>query len=286
MLFMEPKETAWDLRWRMFGIPVRVHPMFWLITAVMGSNALDQGVQYLLAWIACVFVSILIHELGHMTMGRLFGSHGHVVLYGFGGLAVGSNQLASRWQRMAVCFAGPLAGFVFLGVVFGALALHDPEVFPAYIAMAQMDLGIRPTEIQSLRVLFAQIQEQPLVFSIVSDLIFVNLLWGLVNLLPVWPLDGGQISRDVCDGVMPEGGLNLSLGISLVTAGLLALHSVLAMNGRAFLPLPFGSGYTALFFGLLAFQSFQLLQQAHAQRRWTDRHEEQWTDRHEDREDY
>src|SRR5438045_291862 len=115
---MEPTSTPYDLRWRMFGIPVRVHPMFWLVSVIMGANAFSQGVQYLLLWVGCMFISILIHELGHVLMGQAFGAYGHIVLDGFGGLAVGSNQLDVRWQRIAVCFAGPLAGFLFLGGLF------------------------------------------------------------------------------------------------------------------------------------------------------------------------
>jgi stage IV sporulation protein FB len=98
-------------------------------------------------------------------------------------------------------------------------------------------------------------------------LIFINLLWGLVNLLPVWPLDGGQICRNVSEGISPDNGLKVSLGISLVTAGILALHCIMTHFGRPLLPLPFGSLYTGLFFGMFALQSFQLLQQIQAQER-------------------
>ena len=91
MLFMEPSQTPYDLRWRMFGVPVRVHPRFWLVSVIMGWNTVHEGFQYLLIWVACSFASILIHEFGHVAMGQIFGSRGHIVLYGFGGLAIGSN---------------------------------------------------------------------------------------------------------------------------------------------------------------------------------------------------
>jgi stage IV sporulation protein FB len=278
VLLMEPNETAWDLRWRMFGIPVRVHPMFWLLSAILGGNCLRLGIHYLLIWIGCVFVSVLIHELGHVAVGMVFGTRGRIVLYGFGGLAVGSNQLDHRWQRIAVSFAGPLAGFAFLAVVLAALWARDPEVFRAHMAWALVTLRL-PLQIdEELGVLMTGLYLQHrLEYFLVSSLIFVNLVWGLLNLLPVWPLDGGQISRDVCQGVSPSGGLKFSLGISMVTAGLLCLHCILAASGQEFLPLPFGSVYSAIFFGLFAIQSFQALQQVHA--------EEQWTERHWDRED-
>lgn len=271
MLLMEPTPTPYDLRWRMFGIPVRVHPMFWLVSLIMGANAFSQGVQYLLLWVACMFISILIHELGHVLMGQAFGAYGHIVLYGFGGLAVGSNRLGVRWQRIAVCFAGPLAGFVFLGGLFLVLWISDPASFPFYVLLAELDLGLPIGLLAPLE--RAPMRPHPLLFGAASDLIYINLLWGLVNLLPIWPLDGGQISRDVCEGASPEHGLKQSLGISLIVAGLLSLHCVMTMMGRPLLPWHVGSTYSALLFGLLALQSFQMLQQANRPQR-----EERWQD--------
>src|SRR5438105_4366565 len=111
-LFLEPERTPYDWNWRIFGIPVRVHPLFWLISVILGWDTVHEGFQYLLLWIGCVFVSILVHELGHVFMGQVFGSPGYIVLHSFGGLAVGSSALQNRWKRIAVYFAGPLAGFL------------------------------------------------------------------------------------------------------------------------------------------------------------------------------
>jgi stage IV sporulation protein FB len=266
VFLLEPNATPYDLRWRMFGIPVRVHPMFWLVTLIMGWNAIEHGLPYLLIWIGCVFVSILVHELGHVCMGLIFGAHGHIVLYSFGGLAIGSSHLHHRGRRIAVFFAGPLAGFLLLGTLFLLLWIRDPEVFPAFFNMARWDLGLAPLPLgDNVWEEFDSIN--PLQVEVIHQLIYINLLWGLVNLLPVWPLDGGQISRDVCEGLSRERGLTVSLGISLVMAGLVAVYFLATMKQSA---------YGAIMFALLALYSFQLLQQAHSQRRWTDDH---WHDR-------
>jgi stage IV sporulation protein FB len=270
---MEPNETPYDLRWRMFGIFVRVHPMFWLISLIMGSTTLELGFQYLLIWVACSFASILIHELGHVWMGQIFGSRGHIVLYGFGGLAIGSNQLDRRWQRIAVCFAGPLAGFVFLGVLFLVLRIWDADAFPLYLAMAKRDLGLPAENVAEMGPVRAPLN--PLLLMTVSFLIFINLMWGLVNLLPIWPLDGGQISRDLCEALWPGWGLTRSLGISMIIAGLLAVHCFLVVIGRQLVPLQIGSVYTAILFAILALQSYQMLQQAQAHEQWR---EDRWDD--------
>ena len=83
--------TAYDLRFRLLGVPVRIHPLFWLVACLLGGPWLEGrwGAGYLLLWVACVFVSILVHELGHVLAGRAFGARGHILLYSFGGLAIG-----------------------------------------------------------------------------------------------------------------------------------------------------------------------------------------------------
>src|SRR6516162_9943921 len=73
IILMEPERTPYDLNFSILGIPVRVHPWFWLVTALFGSSTLNEGVSYLLLWILCVFFSILIHELGHVAAYALFG---------------------------------------------------------------------------------------------------------------------------------------------------------------------------------------------------------------------
>jgi membrane-associated protease RseP (regulator of RpoE activity) len=225
----------------MFGIDVRVHPLFWLISMMLGWRLAEQlGYQYLLLWVACVFVSILIHELGHVFVGRIFGAYGHIVLYSFGGLAIGSSDLSHRWQRVAVYFAGPLAGFILLGLV---------------------ELIIR----------FIDIPRTPSALMLAATLFFlweINLFWGLMNLLPVWPLDGGQISREVFTWLTPNNGLRVSLGLSIFVAAAIAVTAAVGWVG--FIGQDF---YLAILFALLAFSSFQMLQQLPPRYRLEEREE-------------
>src|SRR5262249_24538182 len=186
---------------------------------------------YLLLWVVCVFISILVHEMGHILMGRLFGTRGHIVLYTFGGLAVGSNALASNWKRIAVSIAGPLAGFLLAVPVAGSLLFLD------------------------LR------DVSPLAKAALVDLFWINLIWGILNLFPIWPLDGGQISRDFLDWLLPRNGAPIAFGISLALAGVLAIHCLLASSGTLLIPfLPIGGTYNAIFFALLAVGSYQAMQ--------------------------
>lgn len=247
-MLIEPNETAYDLRWRMFGTPVRVHPMFWLMALILGYNGtIREGVGFVAAWVVCVFVSVLLHEFGHVWMGRLFGSPGHIVLYSFGGLAISSNQLSRRWQRIFVLLAGPGIQLVFWGVLVllrgSILSAIAPERRNAADFILDMLLGI-------------------------------NLLWPILNLLPIWPLDGGQVTREVCQTIMPQRGAAFSLGISMLVSGLLAAHMFMASRGRPLLPYVPGFGmFTALFFALLCVNSFSAMQAENERLRYGDHDE-------------
>jgi Zn-dependent protease len=271
VIFTQPQQSPYDWNFRIFNIPVQVSPWFWVVSAIMGWSSVHHGFQYLALWIGCVFVSILVHELGHVLTGRLFGAQGHIILYGFGGLAVGSNHLSDRTQRIAVVFAGPAAGFIFLGAVLLVFRMADPE-------MVQQVLGsfyffvLRLFGIDTGRP--GAIPELSLGSDFLWNMLWINCLWGFLNLLPIWPLDGGQISRDFLGGLLAEAGVRFALILSGVVAGALALACLVLFKGQS-LYLPF-------FFGILALGSFQALQQVQAQRRWAEEH---WDDpdRHRDR---
>jgi Zn-dependent protease len=235
----------------MFGTPVRVHPMFWLIAVVLRYDAtIREGIGFVLAWVACVFVSVLLHEFGHVWMGRLFGSHGHIVLYSFGGLAIGSNHLSPRWQRILVLLAGPCIQLVLWAILwFGA-----PRLL----------LSVPPASQHS-------------VAFVLVLLVNINLFWPILNLLPVWPLDGGQVTREVCQAIAPEKGTAISLGISMVVSGVLAAHALMSSQGHPLLPKPipeFGM-FTAILFAMLCVSSFSAMQAENERRRHWDRDE--WT---------
>jgi membrane-associated protease RseP (regulator of RpoE activity) len=84
----------------------------------------------------------------------------------------------------------------------------------------------------------------------VSMLLWVNIFWGLINLMPVHPLDGGSVTRNILIQADPVDGVRKSLWISVIVGALIALVGLLV----------FHSLFMALLFGLLAFQSYQSLQ--------------------------
>src|SRR5208283_5752371 len=101
MIKLEPDPTLWDVKWRMLGVPVRVHPLFWLMALILSYTS-GMRFGFVLVSMACILVSILVHEFGHAMCQRHYGDRGnYVVLYVFGGLAIGRQQ-AGVWPRLAV----------------------------------------------------------------------------------------------------------------------------------------------------------------------------------------
>jgi stage IV sporulation protein FB len=110
-------------------------------------------------------------------------------------------------------------------------------------------------------------------YGVLPMLIRINLYLNLLNLLPIWPLDGGQVSRDICTGISPRKGLVVSLGISFLLAVLLVVNAALGMRNNSPIPfLPTGGWLSIILFGMLALENLTQLQQAMARPRrpWED----------------
>jgi Zn-dependent protease len=91
--------------------------------------------------------------------------------------------------------------------------------------------------------------QSDLLNKVIWDSLQVNILWGLVNLLPIYPLDGGRISRELFTLGNPRAGIVQSLQLSIGAAVLVAIYGILQQ-----------STFLCLMFGYLAYSSFQTLQ--------------------------
>src|SRR5690348_5845423 len=83
----EPPKSNYDVHFNVAGVPVRVHPWFLLMSLLLGVGSFNKPnpPQEIILWMGVVFISILIHELGHVAAFRYFGQRAKVVLYSFGG---------------------------------------------------------------------------------------------------------------------------------------------------------------------------------------------------------
>ncbi|MEX0610893.1 MAG: site-2 protease family protein [Pirellulales bacterium] len=253
MLLGEPPPTQADLHFRIFGIPVRVHPFFWLVSLLLGMGGGEADPLQTLIWVVVVFVSILVHELGHAFTQRNYGGHPWITLYSFGGLASCDDCDRSPSAQILISLAGPAAGFLLAALVVAAVWLNGHTIgFAASQQEIDMSaLSVDRVLIQPLLafvVYFEPFQSQPLNYTI-ADLLQVNVLWGLVNLLPIYPLDGGRIARELFTLRNPRYGVVQSLQLSAGAAVLVAAYALL--NQRIFM---------CLMFGFLAYGNFQTLQ--------------------------
>ena len=246
LLFQVPPPTRYDLRFKLAGFPVRVHPLFWLIAVLLGSSSGD--LLQILIWVFVVFISILIHELGHALAFRRFGLSAQIILHFSGGLTVPESTLwGSRWANVAlgpneqifISIAGPGAGFLFAALIIGGVILSGGSIITTRL------LGIIPLPGFALLPFGGNI-----LASFVTALLWVNIFWGFINLMPVYPLDGGNVARYILLQVDPVDGVRKSLWVSVITGGLIALVAFFLLH----------SVYMALLFGFLAFQSYQTLQ--------------------------
>jgi stage IV sporulation protein FB len=208
---------AMDLSFRIAKIPVRIIPSFFLTAVLLGGLGGDLG--RVAAWVVIVFVSVLAHELGHALTGLLFGLQPSIQLHAMGGTtswAVARSQSVGR--RILISLAGPGAGFLLAAIIIGIGRTPGGRVFDS-------DLGS-----------YAY-----------GSLLWVNVGWGVLNLLPILPLDGGNVLFQVLNATTRGRGERPARLVSLVVAtlgvllafkmrmfftGLLAV-SFIALNWRA-----------------------------------------------------
>lgn len=192
------------------GIPVRVEPVFFVIAVLFGLRY--DSLHLILVWVACTFVSILVHELGHGFALKAFGQPSAIVLHGFGGVTISQRRgKVSRARSVVVSLAGSLTALTLLWLPTRALLSNEAWFF---------DQGLT-------------------VRAGVYFLSFQNLWWSVANLLPIRPLDGGNVTAELF-------GLHVARRVSIGAAVLGGLWAF-----------THGQGYAGFFALFLAFNNYQ-----------------------------
>lgn len=240
MNLFSPQPTKYDLNFWLFGFPIRVSPWFWVVAVMMGASLSPKT---MILWVAAAFLGILVHELGHAFAMRHYGFLPEITFHAMGGLTSYNtsypinHRFLSNWERVIIDAAGPLAGFALFGVITALLyfiGIYNP-----------------------LQFMFYGLNEQQSIISFLSGPVqiflrlemYICLFWGILNLVPVYPLDGGQIAREICTAINPRTGITLSFQISFVAA--------LVLVGIALLWLD--DWFIAAFFGMFAYSSWQAM---------------------------
>lgn len=193
------------IHFRIFGIPVQIQPFFWVTLALIGgalrANSAD-AILRLGLFVLAGFVSILVHELGHALTARRFGAWSEITLHGFGGLASYSGARMTRTRSFLITLGGPVFQLALAMVIQGGLFLSQDALI--------------------------HINENLLYLLIITWRISV--VWALINLLPVWPLDGGQMLHAVLGPQRFRITLWVTIFVALGAAVLMYLH----MNASIF----------------------------------------------------
>lgn len=175
----------------LFGTTIEAEITFLILIAFFVITAYNpaQGWHYALLWIPVIFLSVLLHELAHATTIGLFGfGPSRIILGGMGGVTINERQTARPWQQVIISVAGPLSSF---GIWWGTrwLFFH-----------------------------FALFQRDPMLSALLPLLWIANLWWGLFNLLPVPPLDGGHVLRNFLRIFLSErAAFMISVWVAMVT---------------------------------------------------------------------
>lgn len=152
------------------GVPIFLHwtaaLMVYSAWSLSGGSGLEGFILVLISLIA----AIVLHELGHGLTARALGAFGiTITLWAFGGLCKSTRDPARVGREIAIVAAGPAVSLVlWLGTEWTAQALDAG--FPGML------------------------DRQPLLAVFLGEFSFINFLLLMFNILPIFPLDGGQLT--------------------------------------------------------------------------------------------
>jgi stage IV sporulation protein FB len=202
-----------SITFRLLGFPITIGIAFPLVLGALGWISRLSG-ALLLVWVVFGTLAILLHELGHAVVFRRYGLESSIQFWFLGGLAVPNDQEAAEKltdrQMLVVAIAGPAVGLV-LGAI-GAVGLAI--------------LGRGPGDFRVALAIW----------------VFVNLGWGLFNLLPIGALDGGRVLRHLLLLVLGRRGRVLALALAIAAS--VAVAYIAIVNDYLFV------GAIAIVFGL------------------------------------
>lgn len=178
-------------------IPVRVSPWYALLVIYFAQSfAMANPVLVVLG----ITISLLAHELGHALVARHYNLRPHILLHGLGGVT-GHERARTNGQDALIVAAGPLSGLLLSGLCFVALQYANIQSFQA--------------------------------LALLTLMFTINLYWSLFNLLPMWPLDGGQLLRLGASRIWkPARGERITHIVSIAVVVLVAFGSYYFGGGR------------------------------------------------------
>lgn len=185
---------------RIWGIELQIHWSFLLILvygAFIYSGAANDpivGALYGIAVILLLFLCVSLHEFGHALTAKYFHVNvPYITLLPIGGVAQLERMPRRPWHEFLIAIAGPAVNFVL------ALILLPVAIFLTGVAM-------REGELRGVTDIFGWVlmrMQQPGLGNLILYLTMTNVLLGVFNLLPAFPMDGGRVLRALLALTLP-----------------------------------------------------------------------------------
>lgn len=178
---------------RILGIPLQFHWSFVLVGIWLlydswqpGEGIIWANLGWLLLWVCLIFFTVLLHEIGHAIMARWLGiGTEKIVLYPIGGGAFLEQIPEDPGKEIKIAIAGPVVNLLLVGLAALVFFLSSDNNLSLLL-----QFFLQPNS--NIVVFDVSLFEQLTVVFLV-----LNLLLGVFNLLPAFPLDGGRVLRAV-----------------------------------------------------------------------------------------
>lgn len=202
------------IEFSLFGVQVKIHPTIWASLAVMAYllTGEEQGLAGMSLFVVAAFLCLFAHEMGHALAGRWLGGGRPVIeLEWLGGICSNNVSRLNRTGIILTTAAGPLTSLALMIPVLAGLMMAGCSFSLAWQQMQNMIIFERP---QTLLDAYP-----PMMILFISQVVQVSFWWSILNLLPIFPLDGGIIMTNL---MRRPRRMHL---VSMVVAGVLALAS-------------------------------------------------------------
>lgn len=217
-------------RWKLFslwGHPIYLEPIFLLLVGFFVFSGIQTPEDLLrgLVWAPVLFIGILWHELGHALAIEKYGyGKSDIVFQGLGGVTINQRRAnASPERSMVISVAGPLFSLS-LTLIFGVATVVYPfdDLLNHFFFMMALANGI----------------------------------WAVFNMLPIFPMDGGNVLLNIFRKVYKRNDAKAYLHTAYTSLGIIGIA---LLSGAAFQILPL---FWIILLGLLfGAQNYQIIRQ-------------------------
>ncbi len=205
----------WSLKvGKVAGTEIRIHLTLLLLLVWLGALTAREGaaveVFNVIALICLAFACVLLHELGHVLMALSFGiTTPRIILYPIGGIAWMKQVPREPRTELLIALAGPAVNIFLAALSF----LLIGGSFPIPSVEAPLSLE-----------------------GFLVALVWINLMLGLFNLIPAFPMDGGRVLRAILAMKLPyTKATEIAVRIGEFFAIALAIFSILDLQPVLFL---------------------------------------------------